>query len=97
MLETLILVPLIGSLFILMIPKENIFLIRNIALNSSLLTFLISVILWIGFDSFIGAFQFITKIQWLSSLNINFILGIDGIGLLSVSYTHLTLPTIYSV
>ena len=92
MLETLILVPLIGSLFILMIPKENIFLIRNIALNSSLLTFLISVILWIGFDSFIGAFQFITKIQWLSSLNINFILGIDGIGLLFVVLTTLIFP-----
>ena len=80
MLETLILLPLIGSLFILIIPKENVFLIRNLALNSSLLTFLVSVFLWISFDSFVSKFQFITKVQWLSSLNINFILGIDGIG-----------------
>lgn len=92
MLETLILIPLIGSLFILIIPKEKIILIRNIALNSSLLTFLISVILWIGFDSFVSKFQFITKIQWLSSLNINFILGIDGIGLLFVVLTTLIFP-----
>jgi len=92
MLETLILLPLIGSLFILIIPKENVFLIRNIALNSSLLTFLVSVFLWISFDSFVSKFQFITKVQWLSSLNINFILGIDGIGLLFVVLTTLIFP-----
>lgn len=92
MLEILILLPLIGSLFIIFVPKENIILIRNIALNTSLITFLTSVILWINFDSFVSKFQFITKIQWLSSLNINFILGIDGIGLLFVVLTTLIFP-----
>lgn len=92
MLEILILLPLIGSLFILLAPKENIVLIRNIALNFSLITFLSSVFLWIAFDSFVSKFQFITKIQWLSSLNINFILGIDGISLLFIVLTTLIFP-----
>ena len=92
MLEILILLPLIGSFFILFVPKDNIILIRNIALNSSLVTFLVSAVLWVGFDSFVSKFQFITKIQWLSVLNINFILGIDGIGLLFVVLTTLIFP-----
>ena len=62
LLEILILLPLIGSFFILFVPKENLVLIRNTALNFSLLTFLVSVFLWIGFDSFVSKFQFITKV-----------------------------------
>ena len=92
MLEILILLPLLGSLLIILIPRNNLFLIRNIALNFSLITFLFSVLLWIGFDSFISKFQFITKIQWLSSLNINFILGVDGVSLLFVVLTTLIFP-----
>ena len=92
MLEILILLPLLGSLLIILIPRNNLFLIRNIALNFSLITFLFSVLLWIGFDSFISKFQFITKIQWLSSLKINFILGVDGVSLLFVVLTTLIFP-----
>ena len=92
LLEILILLPLIGSFFILFVPKENFTLIRNTALNFSLFTFLVSVFIWIGFDSFVSKFQFITKVQWLSSLNINFILGIDGISLLFIVLTTLIFP-----
>jgi NADH-quinone oxidoreductase subunit M len=92
MLELLIFLPLIGSFIILLIPRGDIILIRNIALNFSLLTFLCSAFLWIGFDSFVSTFQFITKIEWLGSLNINFILGIDGIGLLFIILTTLIFP-----
>jgi proton-translocating NADH-quinone oxidoreductase chain M len=92
MLEILVLSPLIGSFFILFITKENIILIRNIALNSSLITFVASAILWVSFDSFVIKFQFVTKIQWLSTLNLNFVLGIDGIGLLFVVLTSLIFP-----
>ena len=92
LLEILILLPLIGSFFILFVPKENLVLIRNIALNFSLLTFLVSVFLWVGFDSFVSKFQFITKVQWLSVLNVNFILGVDGISLLFIVLTTLIFP-----
>lgn len=92
MLETLIIIPLLGALTILFVRQENIFLIRNIALYTSLVTFFFSTFLWIIFDSFISKFQFVTKINWLNLLNINFILGIDGIGLLFVILTTLIFP-----
>ena len=92
MLELLIFLPLLGSLFILFIPKGDIISIRNTALKFSLLTFFCSAFLWIGFDSFSPTFQFLSKIEWLSSLNINFVLGVDGIGLLFVLLTTLIFP-----
>ena len=92
MLEILIMIPLFGSIIILFVRQDNITMIRNTALYSSLITFLFSTFLWIGFDSFVTKFQFITKIGWLSSLNINFILGIDGISLLFVILTTFIFP-----
>ena len=92
MIEVLIFLPLVGALFISIIPKGDIIYIRNIALNFSLLTFLFSAFLWVGFDSFVSTFQFVSKIEWLSALNINFILGIDGIGLLFILLTTLIFP-----
>lgn len=92
MLEILILTPLVGALILLFVSKHNFILIRNTALNFSLLTFLFSTFLWVGFDSYCPKFQFISKIYWLSSLNINFILGVDGMGLLFVILTTLIFP-----
>ena len=50
--------PLLGVLALLFVPSWKTQTIRNIALNSSLLTFLISLLLWIEFDSSTAMFQF---------------------------------------
>lgn len=92
MLESLVLLPLIGSLIILFIPSGDYISIRNTGLQCSLITFLVSTVLWASFDSSISGFQFVSKIYWLSSLNINFILGVDGMGLLFVLLTTLIFP-----
>ena len=34
---------------------------------------------------------------WYEGLNLEWYIDLDGIHILAVSYTHLTLPTIYSV
>lgn len=92
MLEILIIIPLLGALTLLFVSQKNIILIRNISLNCTLLAFFFSTFIWLGFDSFVSKFQFVTKVEWMSSLNINFILGIDGIGLLFVVLTTLIFP-----
>lgn len=92
MLELIIIMPVLGALAILGIQRDSVYMIRNTALYSSLAALFLSSFLWIGFDSFITKFQFITKISLLASLNINFILGIDGIGLLFVVLTTLIFP-----
>jgi proton-translocating NADH-quinone oxidoreductase chain M len=92
MLELLYIIPLIGSFFILFVPNNNIIVIRNIALYTSLINFLVSVVLWLEFDYFISKFQFIQKFSWFSSLNINFYIGIDSISLVFILLTTFIVP-----
>ena len=58
----ILILPLLGSLIVLMIPRWNHDWIRTIAFNTSLLNFLISLMLWIEFNKSTGKFQFIAKI-----------------------------------
>ena len=83
-----LLLPLVGVFFLLFTPSWKFQLIRNIALNFSLLTFLISLLLWIEFDNSTAKFQFVENYTTfpnstgeLSFSTLNLILGIDGISL----------------
>ncbi len=88
----ILILPLLGSLIVLMIPRWNHDWIRTIAFNTSLLNFLISLMLWIEFNKSTGKFQFIAKLPSILEKyagmtsdqygTLNFILGVDGISLL---------------
>jgi NADH-quinone oxidoreductase subunit M len=92
MLEILIIVPLIGSFLLLFINKNNKKLIRLTSLWTSLITFFLSVILWLSYDYFSPKLQFITNVSWLESLNMSFCLGIDSISLLFIVLTTFIFP-----
>jgi len=92
MLELLILLPLIGSLVLLFINKKNYKLIRIISLWFSLLTFFVSIILWLCFDPFSPKFQFVSSFSWFESLNMTFCLGIDSISLVFIVLTTFIFP-----
>ena len=85
LISTILFLPLFGCLILLLIPNWKIQLIRSIALNTSLLTFLISLLLWIEFDSGTARFQFLETLTGTSSgysfSSFNFVFGIDGISL----------------
>lgn len=84
--------PLIGAFVLLFVPSSNKVLLKRIALNFSCLTFVISLFLWAFFNKSVGAFQFVEKFFWISSLNVNFPIGLDGISLFFVLLTTLLIP-----
>ena len=92
LLTYILLLPLLGSIILLVTPSINKNLLKAIALNTSCLTFLLSLILWIFFDKSIGTFQFVNKFLWVPILNINFTMGIDGISLFFILLTTLLIP-----
>lgn len=92
LLTYILVLPLIGSFCLLFIPSSNRFLLKTVALNTSCLTFILSLFLWLFFDKSIGTFQFVNKFIWIPILNINFTLGIDGISLFFVLLTTLLIP-----
>lgn len=64
---------------------------RAFALWTSLVTFVISLSLWFGFDRADAGFQFVEKTEWLGS-GINYHMGVDGISILFVLLTTLITP-----
>lgn len=88
----IIILPLIGVLFLSVIPSSNKFILRLIALNFSCFIFISSLILWVFFNKSIGSFQFVNKLLWLPILNLNFVIGIDGISIFFILLTTLLIP-----
>ena len=93
MLQLLLLIPLLGSAIILLIPensKENQSTIKNIALNISLLNFIVSIFLWVQFNSDTSDYQFVYEFTKLSFCDFN--IGVDGISLYYVLLTTFITP-----
>jgi NADH-quinone oxidoreductase subunit M len=65
---------------------------RSIALVTSSVTFLISLILWARFDPTKAGFQFEEKLDWVPALGIGYHMGIDGISLFFVLLSTLLTP-----
>ena len=87
--------PLVGALFCLVVqgPKEAVDRnCRSAALITSLVTFLISLLLWVRFDPTKAGFQFEEKLAWVPALNIGYHMGIDGISLFFVLLSTLLTP-----
>lgn len=71
---------------------KNTILIKKVALSTTILTFYSSLFLWIFFEKNSFFFQYLFYIKWLSFLNINFILGLDGLSLFFVLLTTFLMP-----
>ena len=87
--------PLAGALFCLVVngPKEAVDRnCRSVALLTSLVTFLISLVLWIRFDPTKASFQFEEKVAWVPALGVGYHMGIDGISLFFVLLSTLLTP-----
>lgn len=92
MLSLLLILPLIGSLILIFIPKMKELRLKKTALSISLINFILSIVIWINFDNSSSHFQFVQKLNWIPLLNLNFNLGIDGISLFFVILTTFLIP-----
>jgi NADH-quinone oxidoreductase subunit M len=63
-----------------------------VALWTSLLTFVVSLVLWIYFDPANPGFQFIEKRDWMTAFGITYHMGVDGISMLFVLLSTLLTP-----
>ena len=86
--------PLLGALFILTIRGEDENALRNaryVALWTTLITFVLSLFIWSGFDTTTAAFQFVEKREWLGGA-MSYHMGVDGISMLFVILTTFLMP-----
>jgi len=93
MLSLLLLLPIIGSLLLLTIPEnsiENSIRMKRITLITMLINFIISIYIWLEFDSSTSQYQFVYEFIDLSYCHLN--IGIDGISLYFVLLTTFISP-----
>ena len=87
--------PLVGALAIVIIRGDEAVVARNAratALWTSLITFLLSLLLWSGFDRSSAGFQFVEKSTWIETFGITYHMGVDGISMLFVLLSTLLTP-----
>jgi NADH-quinone oxidoreductase subunit M len=86
--------PLVGALFILVIRGEDAIAVRNMrwtALSTTVITFLVSLLIWLDFDPANPGFQFEETWVWLGGA-MNYHMGVDGISMLFVILTTFLMP-----
>jgi NADH-quinone oxidoreductase subunit M len=92
LLNLLIALPLLGFLGLLLLPRDNRGLIRSAALGLSLLIFVISLGLPFAFDRDVAGYQFESHFLWISSPEIHYHVGLDGLSLWLVVLSTLLTP-----
>ena len=81
----LLLLPL-GAGITLLMPADK---TRWSALFSNLVVLALTIFLALGFDSSASGFQYVEKHDWITTLNIHYFLGVDGISILFLPATAL--------
>jgi NADH-quinone oxidoreductase subunit M len=83
-----IFVPIVCGLILLAVGRDDRpGLTRNLSLIGAILSFLVTIPLYTGFDSSTAAMQFVEKALWIPAFAVNYHLGIDGISLWFVLLT----------
>jgi NADH-quinone oxidoreductase subunit M len=98
-LSLVVFLPLVGVLAVMAIPRTKESVIKQIGLLFALLSFAAAVVVAFRFDyDASGTFQLGTDLSWISAINVDYHIGIDGISLpLMVLSTFITvLAVIYS-
>lgn len=79
--------PLVGCGFLLAVRGDKETVASNArwtALWTSLIVFILSLLLWIKFDQREAGFQFVESLQWMPQYGLNYKMGVDGISVLFV-------------
>ena len=91
-LSSLILLPSIGALFLFFTKSsQNNLTTKYVALFTSVVTFLLSIYLWIFFDQSTSEFQFVEERIWIENL-INYKVGVYCISILFILLTTFITP-----
>ena len=90
----LALLPLIGTLGIMLAPRESNETVKRIALGSSLVTLAGTVAMCLEFKTDGARFQFVQSYDWIKAFGAHYAVGVDGIALVLILMTAVLTPVI---
>ena len=100
LLSILVWLPIIGGIVLIAIGDDEdttssrSSTMRIVALNTSLLTLVLSIGLYMWFDNDTGAMQFVERVSWIPALDVWYYLGVDGISAPLILLTTFITPLV---
>ena len=91
-LSFLIFAPLLASVVIFLLP--SVAAARTLAMATAVLALLGGLHVWYWFDGTSAALQFVESYEWIPSLGVKYIVGVDGLSLLLVVLTTFLMPLV---
>lgn len=89
-LSLLLIVPVIGAIVAMFLRGDTVLKFWSFAVT--LITAFISLPLWSQFDQGTAQYQFVELRHWFPALNLDYVIGVDGISVLLVLLTTLVMP-----
>ena len=83
-------VPIVAGVVVLLLGEQRPQAARSVALLGAVAGLLVALPLWTHFDRAASEFQFVFFAPWISTFNVNYHVGIDGISLLLILLNCIT-------
>jgi len=90
LISCMIAVPFLGIVLLALVPSSQ--WIRRVAFANTLLTLALAALLWSRFDLADQGKQFVERMEWMPTFNIQYAVGVDGISILLVLLTAFLAP-----
>jgi len=90
LLSLLVWTPILGGIWVLIAGDRQQQTVRYLSLLISLIVFVLSAMLYIGFDPSVRGMQYVEFAPWIKTFSIHYHLGIDGISLPLILLTTFT-------
>ncbi len=91
-LTAIVLMPIVGTVVIALIPRSRPDMHRLVSVLTAVIVAALSLWMLVQFKAGDPGFQFVVSQTWVSSLDIKFALGVDGISLFLVVLTAILFP-----
>ena len=94
-LTTLALIPLVGSIVVVLLPKGADRLAKQVALVFSLAVLVVTVVMALQFSATsTHQFQFEEKHDWIPAFGVSYAVGVDGIALVLIALSAVLVPIV---
>lgn len=92
LLTAVVFLPTVGAILLALFPPGDHVNLKATALGISTVTFLLSILLWTGFQYGTAEYQFTADVEWIKEFGIGYRIGIDGISLVLIVLTTFLMP-----
>ena len=85
-------VPAVVAVLLAFVPRRFGTAIRLVGIAATVAVFLVSLVLWFGFEEASADYQFESQAPWMPTLGVSYHVGVDGISVLLVLLTTFLTP-----